>query len=112
MNLKTILEKLIGNTYDNTDDNSPRNQLRQEQKAKIPETLAKIEGMIQPDDEIYLLAEQVIRDLKQAHAEIIKLQGEKPENYEWPKWTPQANTIRWAEKILKRKPKANMGIKK
>lgn len=54
--------------------------------------------MLIPDTERETLAsvmDQVERDLKSAHAEIVKLQGGDPEKYEWPEWSPQANTLRW-----------------
>jgi len=45
--------------------------------------------------------EQACRDLQQAHDELMRAQGaEHPERHDWPKWTPQANTIRWAERLL------------
>ena len=50
------------------------------------------------------LIEQLCRDLNQAHDEIMKLQGvECPQIYDWPEWTPQANSIRDAEKLLGKK---------
>lgn len=39
--------------------------------------------------------DQVERDFKSAHAEIVRLQGGDPSKYEWPEWSPQANTLRW-----------------
>jgi hypothetical protein len=56
------------------------------------------------------MIEQFCRDLNQAHDEIIKLQDETadPAEHDWPAWTPQANSIRWAEKVLgKRLAKTN-----
>ena len=43
---------------------------------------------------------QLVSDLNQAHDEICKLQDLTPERQDWPEWTPQANSIRWAEKRL------------
>ncbi len=53
--------------------------------------------------EIARALEQACRDLQQAHDEIVVLQGvtrDAARNHDWPQWTPQANTIRWAEKLL------------
>ena len=47
--------------------------------------------------------EQACRDLQQAHDEVLRAQGCAEADfvrYSWPAWTPQANTIRWAEKLL------------
>jgi hypothetical protein len=47
--------------------------------------------------------EQACRDLQQAHNEIVVLNGiprDYANRHDWPQWTPQANTIRWAEKLL------------
>jgi len=38
-------------------------------------------------------------DLKSAHAEICKLQGLDPATHTWPEWSPQANSLRWIDKI-------------
>ena len=46
------------------------------------------------------LIEQLVNDLNQAHDEICKLQGTTPELQDWPEWSPQANSIREAEKRL------------
>lgn len=49
------------------------------------------------------LIEQLCRDLNQAHDELMKAQGVEPERIpklDWPEWTPQANSIRWAERLL------------
>lgn len=58
-------------------------------------------------DSFYLpMVEQFCRDLNEAHNEILRLQGvgEKDFNrHDWPEWTPQANSIRWAEGQLKKK---------
>lgn len=34
-------------------------------------------------------------DLQSAHAEICKLQGIDPQEHTWPRWSPQANSLRW-----------------
>lgn len=52
------------------------------------------------------MIEQFCRDLNEAHNEILRAQGvaEKDFNhYDWPEWSPQANSIRWAEGLLKKK---------
>ena len=49
------------------------------------------------------LVEQLCKDLNQAHDEIVRLQGKDPSKYDWPEWTPQANSIRWAETLLEKK---------
>jgi hypothetical protein len=52
------------------------------------------------------LIRQLCKDLNQAHDEILKLQNCVPENFllhDWPEWTPQANSIRWAERIIGQK---------
>lgn len=57
-------------------------------------------------DEFKSMAEQFCVDLNQAHDELMIAQGITPEEakqHDWPEWTPQANSIRWAEKILKRR---------
>jgi hypothetical protein len=52
----------------------------------------------------YTLIEQLCNDLNQAHDELMKIQGEAhPESLDWPEWTPQANSIREAEKLIARK---------
>lgn len=61
--------------------------------------------MIIPESERATLAavmEQAERDLKSAHAEICKLQGLDAEKYDWPAWSPQANTLRWFAEIRRR----------
>jgi hypothetical protein len=58
--------------------------------------------------------EQACRDLQQAHDEVMRQQGcEHPERYDWPVWTPQANTIRWAERLLGKslaKPRSSAAV--
>jgi hypothetical protein len=53
--------------------------------------------------ELKLALEQACNDLNSAHDEICKLQKIDPKKFDWPEWTPQANTIRWAEKLLGKK---------
>ncbi|MEL7834287.1 hypothetical protein [Fodinibius sp. Rm-B-1B1-1] len=43
---------------------------------------------------------QLCKDLNQAHDEIMELQDAEPQNYDWPTWTPQANSLRWAERMF------------
>ena len=53
---------------------------------------------------LWPLIQQLCRDLNQAHDEILRHLRVKPEEfhkYDWPEWTPQANSIRWAEDIFK-----------
>lgn len=53
------------------------------------------------DDE--QMIEQLVRDLYTAHNEILSLQGIQAldvARYDWPEWSPQANSIRWAERRL------------
>ncbi len=50
-----------------------------------------------------VLIEQLCKDLNQAHDELMKAQGETPEKFDWPAWTPQANSIRAAEELLGKK---------
>lgn len=54
------------------------------------------------------LLEQLCKDLNQAHDTIVKLQSQDNARldrvqYDWPEWTPQANSIRMAERILGKK---------
>ena len=54
------------------------------------------------------LIEQLCRDLNQAHDELMELQEVDPKKFDWPAWTPQANSIRMAELMLgKRLAKTN-----
>lgn len=50
-------------------------------------------------DEIERVFAQYRSDLSGAHAEICKLQGLDPATHHWPEWTPQANSLRWLDKI-------------
>lgn len=48
--------------------------------------------------------EQLCQDLNEAHNTIMQLQGcNNPQNYDWEEWSSQANSIRWAEKLLDKK---------
>ncbi len=50
-----------------------------------------------------LLIEQLCRDLNGAHDELMVQQGvprDEAKKYDWPEWSPQANSIREAEKLL------------
>jgi len=50
-----------------------------------------------------LLIAQLCADLNQAHDELLKVQGvaeDKRPLLDWPEWSPQANSIRWAERLL------------
>jgi hypothetical protein len=47
------------------------------------------------------LIKQLCADLNSAHDEILRLQGcAEFDKYDYPEWSPQANSIRWAEKVL------------
>lgn len=49
------------------------------------------------------LIEQLCKDLNQAHDELMLAQGatrEQAAKLDWPEWTPQANSIRAAERLL------------
>lgn len=52
------------------------------------------------------MIKQLCHDLNEAHNEILRQQG-VPESdfnkYDWPEWSPQANSIRWAEGETKTK---------
>lgn len=60
-----------------------------------------LEGMSDTNRKLIPLVQQLCRDLNEAHNEILRQQG-VPESdygkYDWPEWTPQANSIRWAER--------------
>ena len=50
--------------------------------------------------------EQACHDLNEAHDSILRTQGVPDEvvrRHDWPKWTPQAHTIHWAERILEKR---------
>ena len=51
------------------------------------------------------MIEQFCRDLNSAHDEIVRIQDKTvdPSKFDWPEWTPQANSIRWAERQLGKK---------
>lgn len=49
------------------------------------------------------LIQQLCRDLNEAHNEILRLQNVTEDDFgkwDWPEWSPQANSIRWAERVL------------
>ena len=64
------------------------------------------EGVIEAGKILRPVVEQLCRDLNEAHNEILRQQGvpeSKWSGFDWPEWTNQANSIRWAEGILKKK---------
>ncbi len=65
-----------------------------------------IEGMSAVYKQYVPMIEQLCRDLNEAHNEILRQQG-VPESdfgkYDWPEWSSQANSIRWAERQTKTK---------
>lgn len=66
----------------------------------------RLEGQSYMAKELCPLIAQLCRDLNEAHNEILRQQGVPESDYgkfDWPEWTPQANSIRWAERILKTK---------
>lgn len=67
---------------------------------------AYIKGRFDRDCFYCPMIEQFCRDLNEAHNEILRLQGVREKDFnrhDWPEWTPQANSIRWAEDLLKKK---------
>lgn len=53
--------------------------------------------------EEHRLIEQLCADLNKAHSALMRIQGatfEQADKLDWPDWTPQANSIRWAERLL------------
>ena len=60
-----------------------------------------LEGMGNTNQQLIPLVEQLCRDLNEAHNEILRQQGVAESDfgkYDWPEWSPQANSIRWAER--------------
>jgi hypothetical protein len=56
--------------------------------------------MLLPETEreaLTAVMDQAEKDLSSAHAAICEAQGldTKTNNYTWPDWTPQAQTLRW-----------------
>lgn len=54
-------------------------------------------------EEFERFVEQACNDLQQAQVEIAVLHGiprDHAQRRRWPSWTPQANTIRWGERLL------------
>lgn len=63
-----------------------------------------LEGMSKTNQKLIPLIGQLCRDLNEAHNEILRQQGVAESDfnkYDWPEWTPQANSIRWAERETK-----------
>lgn len=54
---------------------------------------------VKDDDLLKSIIRQYRTDLASAHAEICKLQGLNPATHTWPEWSPQANSLRWLDKI-------------
>lgn len=64
------------------------------------------EGVIEAGNILRPIVQQLCRDLNEAHNEILRQQGVAESDYnkyDWPEWTNQANSIRWAEGVLKKK---------
>lgn len=64
------------------------------------------EGMTGVYKQYIPMIEQLCRDLNEAHNEILRLQGVAESDfskYDWPEWSPQANSVRWAESQTKTK---------
>jgi hypothetical protein len=62
------------------------------------------EGMTGVYKQYVPMIEQLCRDVNEAHNEILRLQGVAESDfgkYDWPEWSPQANSIRWAESQTK-----------
>lgn len=60
-----------------------------------------LEGMSKTNQKLIPLIQQLCRDLNEAHNEILRQQGVAETDYnkfDWPEWTNQANSIRWAER--------------
>ena len=52
------------------------------------------------------MIEQFCKDLNHAHDELLRAQGVAESDFrkfDWPEWAPQANSVRWAENLLKKK---------
>ena len=65
--------------------------------------LAELDHARERGEQMERALEQACKDLQQAHNEVLRAQGcdeAKFNDFAWPTWTPQANTIRWAEKLL------------
>ena len=59
-----------------------------------------LEGMSGANHKWIPIIKQLCRDLNEAHNEILRQQGVTEADYnkyDWPEWTNQANSIRWAE---------------
>lgn len=69
-------------------------------------TLGFGEGVIEAGKQLRPIIEQLCRDLNEAHNEILRQQGVPESDYgkfDWPEWSPQANSIRWAERVLQKR---------
>lgn len=63
-----------------------------------------LEGMFKANHKWIPMIEQLCRDLNEAHNEILRQQGVLESDFnkfDWPEWSPQANSIRWAERETK-----------
>ena len=63
-----------------------------------------LEGTSKANQRWVPIIKQLCRDLNEAHNEILRQQGVAESDYgkyDWPEWTPQANSIRWAERETK-----------
>lgn len=66
----------------------------------------RLEGQSYMTKQLCPLIEQLCRDLNEAHNEILRQQGVVESDYsrfDWPEWSSQANSIRWAENVLKKR---------
>lgn len=89
---------------------SRNTSIMDEQIADADKALAEYESArAQPasvgDARHFDLIEQLCRDLNQAHDELMRAQGAggRADKLDWPEWTPQANSIRAAERLLGKK---------
>jgi hypothetical protein len=85
-------------------DNNSAFETAEERVAKWLEGYTQ--GMFSVYKRYVPMIEQFCRDLNEAYNEILRQQG-VPESdfnkYDWPEWSPQANSIRWAEGQTKTK---------
>jgi len=77
----------------------------------VRENAARILSALNYQTEAVRLIEQMCRDLNEAHDEMLRAGGCDPADFgkfDWPERSPQANSIRWAEKLMsKRLAKTN-----
>jgi hypothetical protein len=67
-----------------------------ENEAEMLDSIAKLMDQTEKLKEtLFTVMAQADSDLASAHAEICKLQNLDPTKHTWPRWTPQANSIRW-----------------